>query len=52
MSPLDPPYQRETCTLPMFIKLAELADKRSPCEGCNEARAKCNGEPRADGQKR
>lgn len=44
---LDPPYQRSTCLLPIELRLALLADKQSPCAGCNHDRAKCGGEPKA-----
>jgi hypothetical protein len=56
MSPDDKdrnqPYTRDTCTLPEMIKLALLARRESPCAGCEQSRARCGGEPRADGQAR
>lgn len=40
------PYERDTCTLPIMFRLALLADKQSPCAGCNQDRKVCGGEPR------
>lgn len=49
---LQPPYQRSTCSLPIAIRLALLAERESPCARRNAPRATCGGEPRADGQPR
>lgn len=42
------PFERATCTLPLAIRLGILAEKQSPCAGCNEARPVCGGEPRVE----
>jgi len=43
-------YVPPTCTLPDEMAgpviYAEVSAGRSPCDGCNEDRSKCNGSPR------
>lgn len=47
------PYDLDTCTLPVVIKLVtSMIDRESPCSGCREDRARCGGEPNTEDDQR
>ncbi|MGE5803371.1 MAG: hypothetical protein ACM358_14085 [Gemmatimonadota bacterium] len=41
-----PPFDRSTCTLPIQWRLALVAARQVPCDGCEHDRAQCGGYPR------
>jgi hypothetical protein len=49
---VTPWNDRACCTLDELLLLAMLLGMESPCDRCNESRARCGGLPRGDGDPR